>query len=916
MTAGAIIVHNGIKGWQKNRHCDQASDGAGPTVASMTPVRDDRPLFAEPAPVSAGAAAPGMVQKEEPWEIAIVDDDEDVHAVTRLVFSGYRYKGRPLKIFNAYSAAEARRLLRDERNLAVILLDVVMETENAGLELVKYIREELNNSMVRIILRTGQPGQAPEGQVITAYDINDYKEKSELSSQKLLSSLTAALRGYDDLLKIQELGSSKEMLEQQVRERTAELSTSNRVLQHQRALLSEAQKIAGIGNYEWNLLTREMEWSDQIYRILGIAPGHVTPNLEELLQTIPESDRALAHQAIRQAITGKKPFAVEHPITRGDGTIGYVRHQGEVHFDESWKALRLVGILQDITERHRAEESMRKLSTAIEQTADAVMITDCDGIIEYVNAAFSKMSGYESHEVLGKTPRILKSGQTPAIFYRRLWNLILKGEVFNDVIVNRRKDGSIYQEARTITPQRNLQGKITHFISTGRDITDQMLIQERIQHLAHHDGLTGLPNRILLLDRLDQAVTRSKWRKRHVGILFMDMDRFKVINDTLGHTAGDELLKAMAYRLNGCVREGDTVARLGGDEFAIVLNDVATRGDIEHMAQTILDAIKFPFSIDGRELYVTSSIGISMYPNDGDSNQTLLRRADVAMYNAKARGKNNFQFYTERDEEMELARLNLETALRHALERDEFFLVFQPQVDAVSRKITSMEALIRWRRLDGRIVPPGDFIGLLEETGMILAVGDWVLNEACNAAQAMRHAGLPPMRVGVNISLSQFQQKDFVNRVKAVLQRTGLPPELLELEITEGVLVDDVKEAEQTLQDLDAVGVRLSIDDFGTGYSSMHYLRRLPFKTLKIDKSFIDGVPGSADDNAIVTAIITLAHSMELEVVAEGVETREQFEFVESLGCHLIQGYYFSEAVLADEFRSLAQKNDFARNKP
>lgn len=365
----------------------------------------------------------------------------------------------------------------------------------------------------------------------------------------------------------------------------------------------------------------------------------------------------------------------------------------------------------------------------------------------------------------------------------------------------------------------------------------------------------------------------------------------------------------MAQRLLASVRDGDTVARLGGDEFSIVLNDVATREDIERRAQAVLDTVKMPFSIGGRELFVTTSIGISVYPQDGDNSQTLLKRADVAMYNAKVQGKNNYQFYTDRDEADELARLSLETNLRRALEREEFFLVFQPQVDAITGKVLSMEALLRWRSPEGHIVPPIDFIGLLEETGMILAVGEWVLREACTAAQAMHQANLLPNRVAVNISPHQFRQSDFVQRVRNILLETGLPPEFLELEITEGVLLDDVKEATEILEGLHAVGVRLAIDDFGKGYSSMHYLRRLPFGLIKIDKSFIDGLPGSKDDAAIVTAIITLAHSMELEVVAEGVETREQFEFVKALGCHMVQGYLFSPPVPADEFRALLEKN-------
>lgn len=879
---------------------------------------DDRPLFADEPPAAAAKRGDGANQEagRGPWSIAVVDDDHGIHAVTRLVLSEFRYKGRPLRIFDAYSAEEAKTLLEQQDDLTLVLLDVVMESDHAGLDLVKYIREKMDNRMLRIILRTGQPGLAPEGRVITDYDINDYREKQELTSQKLISSVTTALRGYDDLATIRDLSNSKETLEALVQKRTVELQTSNRVLQQQRALLDEAQKIARIGHYEWSPDSGELVCSAQIYCMLGIAQDAHPLEPEDLLARVSETDRRQVYTGIEAAIQGQRVYDFAHPMVRGDGTWIEVHHQGEARFDEQGRVWRVVGILQDVTQQRRADDAMRKLSAAVEQTADAVMITDANGVIEYVNAAFTRMMGYDSSEVLGQTPRLLNSGQMPHAFHQRMWRELNRGEVFSDVVVNKRKDGSLLHQALTITPQRDTQGRITHFISTGRDITEQMRSQERIQHMAHHDALTELPNRILLLDRLGQAMARAKWHDRLVAMLFIDMDRFKVINDTLGHAVGDELLQAMARRLLACVRDGDTVARLGGDEFAIVLNDVASREDIAQRAQVVLDAVKQPFVIEGRELFVTTSMGISVYPHDGQDSQALLKRADVAMYNAKMRGKSNYQFYTQHDESQELVRLSLETDLRRALERQEFFLEFQPQVDAVSRGVTGMEALLRWRRQDGSVVPPGDFIGLLEETGMILAVGDWVLRQACLAAQGWREAGMAERRVAVNISIHQFRQKDFVVRVREALAQSGLPPDMLELEITENVLVDDMRQAGEVLNALNAVGVRLSIDDFGTGYSSMHYLRHLPFDLIKIDKSFIDGLPQNRDDCAIVTAIITLARSMELDVVAEGVERVEQYDFVRALGCQLIQGYLFGKPQKAPPVQDSGHAGDKNTDKP
>ena len=856
---------------------------------------EDRLLFAD-EPLTAGAA-PGVERGTQgeapPWPIAVVDDDHGIHAVTRMVLSDFRYKGRPLRIFDAYSAEEAKVLLRQQPGITVILLDVVMEREHAGLELVKYIREEMDNRLLRIILRTGQPGQAPEGRIITDYDINDYREKQELTSQKLITSVTTALRGYDDLRTIQDLSSSKDILEQMVQKRTVDLVNANRVLQQQRVLLDEAQKIARVGHYEWNPDSGDLVCSAQVYCMLGLETSQALLRRDDLMNLISEEDRQQIHSAIDDAIKGSRGFDFEHSMNRADGTQVRVAHQGEAHLDEQGRMWRVVGILQDVTQQRRADDAMRKLSAAVEQTADTVMITDAKGVIEYVNPAFTRMMGYDRSEILGQTPRMLSSGHMPQAFYQRMWRELNRGVVFSGVVINKRKDGSLLHQALTITPQRDLQGRTTHFISTGRDITEQVRAKERIEHMAHHDSLTGLPNRVLLMDRLGQAIARSKWHDRLVGVLFVDMDRFKVINDTLGHSTGDELLQAMAKRLSACVRDGDTVARLGGDEFAIVLNDVASREDIGQRAQVVVDAVKQPFLIGGRELFVTTSIGICVYPNDGQDGSILLKRADVAMYNAKMRGKSNYQFYTQHDESKELVRLGLETDLRRALDRQEFFVVFQPQVDSKSHAVAGMEALLRWRRQDGKIVGPGEFIPLLEETGMILAVGNWILNEACLAAQNWREAGMVDRRVAVNISIHQFRERGFVSRVCEALAKSGLPPEMLELEITENVLVDDMRQASEVLNALNAVGVRLSIDDFGTGYSSMHYLRHLPFDQIKIDKSFIDGVPHSRDDCAIVTAIITLAHSMELEVTAEGVENVEQYDFVRSLGCELIQGYLF-----------------------
>ncbi len=554
----------------------------------------------------------------------------------------------------------------------------------------------------------------------------------------------------------------------------------------------------------------------------------------------------------------------------------------------------MVVVAQDITDRKRTDAQMYKLSSALEQTADVVMITDRHGVIDYVNTAFEKITGYQRGEVLGKQPNILDSGRQSQEFYRDLWSGILAGKIYNDVFINKKKDGTFYYEEKTITPLKDEQGIIRHFVSTGRDITERMQTQERLQFLAHHDALTELPNRSLLLDRLKQSLAYARWHERLVAVLFLDIDRFKNINDTLGHEAGDCLLQAISARLGGCLRERDTVARFGGDEFVILLNDVAAAADVNLLAQKILDVMKPPFSINDTTLHVTVSIGISLFPGDGEDAGNLLRNADNAMYRAKERGRNNYQFYSSEMGARALARLTLENSLRRALERSEFVLHYQPQVDARDARVVGVEALLRWQHPEFGLVSPLDFVPLLEETGLIVPVGQWALQTACEQLARWRQQGWPSLRMAVNISSRQFEHASLPGTVAEALSSCRLAAADLELEITESILMHQDPAMVSAFEALTDLGVRIGIDDFGTGYSSLGYLRRFPIDTLKIDRSFIRDIPGDAEDAAITHAIIVMGQSLKLELVAEGVETAEQRAFLLSHQCHLMQGYFFS----------------------
>ena len=645
----------------------------------------------------------------------------------------------------------------------------------------------------------------------------------------------------------------------------------------------------------------------------------------------------------RQDIIGKTPLEISAPVQAdGEDSEHAVEKKIRAALDGKslrfeWRQRRLDGsefdtevslnsirldnktvlqaIIRDITERKRHEEQVNKLTSIMEQTADIIIVTDPKGNIEYVNPAFEATTGFTASEVIGKNPNILSSGKYHKEFYAHMWHTILAGETYSNIMINRRKDGSLYYEEKTITPIKDQSGNITHFVSTAKDISERMQVQERLQHIAHHDALTDLPNRNLFLDRLQQALTRARWHDRLVAVMFMDLDRFKNINDTLGHTSGDQLLLQLSERLNRTVRDGDTIARFGGDEFAILLDDIDSDSHISSVAQKILDTLARPFRINNQDLYITASIGISIYPGDGEDSETLLRNADVAMYRAKDLGKNNYQFYSDDMSARIFERLTLENHLRHALERNEFIIHYQPQVDARTEQITGVEALLRWQHPDLGLVLPSNFIPLLEETGLIEEVGNWVLETSCRQLQEWHEAGQDNLHMSVNISSRQFNNADFISVVHDIIEDTGVNPEFLELELTESMFMRNASSTINALNSLSNLGVRFAIDDFGTGYSSLSYLRRFPIDTIKIDRSFIRDITDDPDDAAITSAIVVMAQSLSLNVIAEGVENAGQLAFLREHNCNHIQGYHYSHPMPAPRITTLLgqvhQENTF-----
>lgn len=579
-------------------------------------------------------------------------------------------------------------------------------------------------------------------------------------------------------------------------------------------------------------------------------------------------------------------------------------------------------VARDVTERQRAtraivqrEERLRKI---METMVDALVIIDSRGIIETFNRAAERIFGYKPQEVVGRSVNMLMPAQVGAQhegFIRKYMKTGRSTVVgLGRVVEGRRKDGSTFPMELALSELT--LGESQLFIGVLRDITERRAQEERLRYLATRDHLTGLPNRALFQERLEEAVARADDLGHHVAILFLDLDHFKNINDTLGHPMGDRVLQAVGRRLEAVVRPGDTVAHLSGDEFTVILDGVAGPAEASAIADKLLDRLAEPFEIDGREIYTSGSIGIVMYPENSEDIANLLKHVDTAVNFAKKQGRNNFQFYTEKLSADMVRRLQVENGLRRALERQELEVHYQAKVDLANEEIIGCEALLRWKSADLGFVSPVEFIPVAEETGLIVPIGEWVLKQSLRQLDAWMQAGLPPIRVGVNLSARQFREPQLAAKIMAALEETGVGAELLELELTESMLVENADEAIQALWALKGLGITLSIDDFGTGYSSLSYLKRFPIDELKIDRSFVKDIPESADDMSITKAIISMARSLEMKLVAEGIETPAQADFLRDNGCHTGQGYLFAKPLPADGFLALftAQRHDAAND--
>ena len=568
----------------------------------------------------------------------------------------------------------------------------------------------------------------------------------------------------------------------------------------------------------------------------------------------------------------------------------------------------VLGVGRDISQQRRAEKDLRMAATVFEHSTSAILITDPAGYIVQANEAFSRVSGYALEQVLDQLPNMLTVDEQQDAHLRYVLKQLNEHSTWEGEVWLKRRNGEHYPAWVGITAVLDDEGDLASYVCFFSDISERKASEQRIHRLAYYDALTHLPNRTLFQDRLHTALQSAERQKGWVVLMFLDLDRFKPINDSLGHAAGDRMLKEMATRLLGCVDDDDTVARMGGDEFTLLLQPRANRemalNRAIHVAEQILGSLVKPFVLEGREFFVTASIGIALSPQDGNELSQLMKNADTAMYHAKERGKNNFQFYQADMNASALERLELESDLRHALDQNEFVLYYQPQFSGDGKRLTGAEALLRWRHPRRGLVPPGDFIPVLEELGLVVDVGDWVISEACRQLKTWHQNKVRVPKVSVNISARQFSDGQLGTRIATILKDTGLPPACLELELTESILMREVNEAMQILASLKNLGLSIAVDDFGTGYSSLNYLKQFPIDVLKIDRTFVDGLPSGEQDAQIARAIIAMAHSLNLAVIAEGVETHEQLDFLREHGCDEVQGYLFGRPMPANRFEA------------
>ncbi|MFN4341051.1 MAG: EAL domain-containing protein [Azonexus sp.] len=827
-------------------------------------------------------------QNEKPLILVVDDTPFNLEALAEMV----RSAGANARVANC--GQTALRFARLEPRPDLILLDIMMPDMD-GHAVLAELRKMPETRDIPVIFVTALTDELEEERGIRE-GAADY-----LTKPVKMPVLIARIRAHLEARRAQWLlANQKAWLEKEVDRRVAENTQLERHL-------TLALERTGFGIWEHDHAHDRNHWSEGLCQMLGYA--REPQGTAEFMNLVHPEDRPVIEALITHPHRDEAQVA-QFRIRHHDGDWRWVESRGRtVECDASGQPALMIGTLLDITERKQAEAEHRLADLVFTGIGQGICITDAEGRILRVNDAFSRITGYSAAEAIGQTPRLLKSGVHGAAFYAEMWRAIREYGSWQGEITNRHKDGSLVTEWLSISSLRQDGGVASHYVGIFSDLSERQAAAERINFLSSYDTLTELPNRTLFDDRLQQALLTARRFERGTALILLDLNRFRLVNDTLGAPAGDEILVEVTRRLKLQVREGDTVGRRASNEFGFVMANLSHERDALALAQRMLDAISVPFMVAGQSVAITASIGISVFPKDGETVEAMLRSADAALLRAKQAGRNTFSFYSPEMDADAARRLSIETALRTALTQDEFSVHYQPQVSLESGHMIGMEALLRWNSAQLGPVSPIEFIPIAEETGLIVQIGDWVLRAACRQTKAWLDLGLLPLHVAVNLSPRQFRQADLPAQVAAALAESGLPASALELEITESAFIDDVTEAVAMCRKLKALGIKLSLDDFGTGYSSLAYLSRFPFDKIKIDQAFVRDIVNNPVNAAIASAAIVMGRSLNLSVLAEGVENEAQASFLRSRRCDAIQGYLFSRPLPADEFAPLLRNN-------
>ncbi|MCU1718874.1 putative bifunctional diguanylate cyclase/phosphodiesterase [Pseudomonas sp. 5P_3.1_Bac2] len=669
--------------------------------------------------------------------------------------------------------------------------------------------------------------------------------------------------------------------------------------------LRNALEAAEDGMWDWHLSSQILYCSQGYAALLGMTQAPPQAEADYWLQRVHPDDRENLERELNKCIANRDtaPFQRSFRQLHTNGQYRLIQFRGRLLLDTKQRPERLLGTASDVTQRRKDEESLRMSAVVFDTTQEGVLVTGVDKRIVHCNPAFIRITGYSMAEILGQSPSMLKSGRHDKSFYQAIWSSVNASGTWSGEIWNRRKSGEIYPQWQCIRVIYGEHGEITHYVAVFSDISLLKRSQRELDYLAHYDPLSNLPNRLLFTERVEHALKLAHSEQRNGAVLLIDLDHFKHINESLGHDIGDLLLKDVAERLNQQLAPRMTLARLGGDEFGLLYETCSNAEQAAVQAQHLLNCLAQPYQVAGRELFVTASIGISLFPDDICDASQILRNADSALFKAKNSGRENYAFYTQELTEHARQHVELASALRYALDNQQLRVYYQPLLCLKREQVIGVEALVRWQHPTRGLVPPGEFIPIAEETGLIAAIDAWVLEQACRQMVLWRDQANGLLFVAVNVSSRLFGRGELDQRVAQVLQDTGLDPAFLELEITESAVMDNPKAAQALLERLRDLGIRLAIDDFGTGYSSLARLKRLPVHKLKLDQSFVNGLPHDHDDVAITRSVVALGHSLGLTVLAEGVEHAEQAELLKQLGCDLVQGYFYGRPVPAEHLQ-------------